>query len=135
MAGLRTPLAVALLIGFVVVVAGFVYLTSLGDDATALVSSLVVLLTGVGIVGHQQKTAVEQKAKLDTITEQTNGVLDARIGAAVESAVAAALQDVAAPAPAPAHATPTSSPAVPSPPALVAPAPSPEPPNPTEGAQ
>lgn len=84
----KIPTALVVLSGvfFVTTVAAIVALTITGHETTAVESLAKPLLTGLvltGVVGVMNKSQAdrmdEQDTKLDTITHQTNGVLDKRI--------------------------------------------------------
>lgn len=62
-------------------VTAYVVLVLTGHESATdkLLTFLAPSVAALVIVGHQQRQAEETKAKLDTITKQTNGVLDQRI--------------------------------------------------------
>lgn len=86
----RTPAALVVgLIGFVAILGAYcsLVITGNGEQANGLISAVVVLLTGAGIIGHSEARTREQNSRLQQIEHQTNGVLDKRITEGAEHAV------------------------------------------------
>lgn len=70
---------VALVAAVAIVVAGYVGLTVAGYDGSGLFSGLVTIAGVLGLGAHVETRVRQQNEQLQTITRQTNGVLDARI--------------------------------------------------------
>jgi membrane protein implicated in regulation of membrane protease activity len=70
------------------VVGGFVVLTLKGSDTGSFVALVAPILGAVFVINHLDHRSDKQDEKLDTITRQTNGVLDERIKEGVKAALA-----------------------------------------------
>lgn len=70
------------------VIAGFVALTLKGSDTGSYVAMVAPVLGAVFVINHLDQRSDKQDEKLDTITKQTNGVLDQRIKEGVKAALA-----------------------------------------------
>lgn len=95
-----TPQLIAGVVVFLATLAAFVYLTAMGKDTTTLVTLCGPTVAGLLVIGHQARTTAAQNAHLEqqteqlqTITRQTNGVLDGRIKSGAKAAVTEALQE------------------------------------------
>ena len=91
----RPVVLVCGLAAFLAIIGAFVALVLTGHAAESggLVSAVVTLLGVLGLAGHVDARTRAQNAKLDTITRQTNGVLDQRIHEGTTRAVRQVLQD------------------------------------------
>lgn len=85
----RIGVLVVFLVGFLALVGAYVALVVTGHTSSvaALFAGAVSLLTGAGIIGHQQVMTNTQDKQLNKIEQQTNGALTRRMH---ETAVQAA---------------------------------------------
>lgn len=74
---------VAAIVVFVVTVAAFVYLTASGKETAGLLTLTGPILAALWAVSAVKSTAEDQNKVINTIAENTNGKLDARIEQAV----------------------------------------------------
>ncbi|WP_338185642.1 hypothetical protein [Jatrophihabitans sp.] len=77
------------LVAFVTLIAGYVFLVVTGHSGDALVAKGITIAGFFGIAGFTADRFRSVNRKLDTVTQQTNGALDARIQSAIEQALAA----------------------------------------------
>ena len=111
----RTAVLVCFLVGFLALLGAYVALVVTGHagDVQALFAGAVALLTGAGVIGHQQIITRAQDHQLETIQHQTNGALTKRIHEGAVQAARIAMREAGIPnVPDPASPIPPAPPSV-----------------------
>lgn len=81
------------LVAFLGVLTAYVCLALAGVDTGGFINAIVTLAGLLGLGAHVERRTVQQNRQLDTITRQTNGVLDERIRNGSETAIRKLLRE------------------------------------------